>query len=70
MGSNMGSAQGSGSNTMTGNCAQAASGTISMWDLSSATGMQSSTSGTSKPGATAGALTRSSDPVRSPAPDR
>lgn len=62
-GSNMGSAQGSnmGSNTMSGNCAQAASGTIGTWDLSNATGMQASTPGTSKPGATAGALTRSSD---------
>jgi hypothetical protein len=60
LGSNMGS-NGSGSNTMSGTCAQAASGTIGTWDLSSASGSQTSSPGTSKPGATAGALTRSSD---------
>jgi len=60
-GSNMGSAGSNMGSNMSGACAQAASGVIGTWDMSSASGSQTSTSGTSKPGATAGSLTRSSD---------
>ena len=44
-----------------GTCAQAATGTIGSWDTSSAAGSQTSTAGTTKPGATVGVLTRSND---------
>ncbi len=45
----------------TGTCSQSATGTIGTWDMSSASGAQASTAGTSMPGATTGALTRSAD---------
>src|ERR1700729_3424583 len=53
-GSGSGSGFGSGSGIQPGNCSAPATGTIATWDVSSGSGGQTSSSGTTQPGATVG----------------